>query len=173
MLRGESLPCRALLEIAERRPTLDALSCRLVLAHLQTSTFLQATLQVALKEHHLTESQFAILVVLFVLEPDAVTTALLAQHTALPHSAVRTSVTALESAGFVARRRPGSESAATDVQLTNAGGAAADRAIHAYLLAATRAVKVLPRSRRTEVLDAYGQLQRRFAPATSTRPRRS
>ena len=156
----ESLALRMLVAIAERRVGLDAARCRLVLTHLETAALLHGSLHRVLARHHLSDGQFAALVVLFSTEPEPISTAVLAEHTAVSRASMTDTIDKLETLRFAARTRDHLDRRVTYVRITPAGQEAVDATINDYLHAAADAVRhVRPKTQRS-LSAAYRQLLR-------------
>jgi len=156
----ESLALRMLVAIAERRIGLDAARCRLAITHLETAALLQGSLRRVLARHHLSDGQFAALVVLFSTEPEPISTAVLAEHTAVSRASMTDTIDKLEALRFAARTRDDLDRRVTYVRITPAGQEAIDATINDYLQTAADAVRhVRPKDQRT-LIAAYLRLLR-------------
>jgi DNA-binding MarR family transcriptional regulator len=156
----ESLALQMLVAIAERREGLDAARCRLVLTHLETAALLHGSLRQVLARHHLSDGQFAALVVLFSTEPEPISPAVLAEHTSVSRASMTETVDKLETLRLAVRTRDNLDRRVTYVRITPEGQETVDATINDYLHAAADAVRhVRPKTQRT-LIAAYLQLLR-------------
>lgn len=159
----ESMAIRTLVDIARRRDGLDADRCSLVFTHLDTAALLQSNLHQVLVRHHLSDGQFAALVVLFALEPEPISAAVLAEHTAVSRASISETLEKLEALGFATRARDDHDRRVVYVRITSPGRETVDAAINDYLRAATHAARYVQRPDRRKLLAAYLQLLRGIA----------
>lgn len=139
MIDYESPSARTLLALADRRSGNEAACCRLVFAHLGTAARVRSCLQDALVRHHLSDLQFATLVVLSESEPEPVPMAVLAGQTGVSRSAMTDALDKLEALGFAGRTRDRTDRRIIGVRVTAAGREKADQAMNDYLHAASHA----------------------------------
>lgn len=165
-----SFAVRTLIAIAERRKGVDAARCRLVLLHCETAKLLRRCLRSALERNHLTELQFAALVVLFSTEPEPLPASIIAEHAAVSPVSVKDAVDRLESLRLVRRTRDYADRRILYVRITPAGQETVDTAINDYLRAAAGAAREVRPSKQRAVLTAYMQLLRGLT--NSARPLR-
>ena len=162
--RSDSIPAsfaiRVLITIAERRSGIDAARCRLALLHLEAATPLRRGLHRTLALSKLSDLQFAILVVLFSTEPEAISASVLAEHTAVTRASITNSLDQLEALHLVTRTRDNLDRRVTYVQITPAGQEKVDVAINDYLHAAADAVRHVRSGAQRTLIGAYLQLLR-------------
>lgn len=168
VIRCDTLACSTLLAVARQRKGFDAPRCRLVLEHLDTTASLQAALHEVLTRHQLSDLKFAVLVVLFALDPDPVTPANLAFHTAASRPAITEAVDQLFAQQLVQRERDTQDRRAIYINLTDTGRAAVDRALNDYLRAAGEIAHYTDPAVQTELLGGYARLREGIARLTST-----
>lgn len=159
MKRIESLAAHALIAIARQRGGLEADRCRLVLEHLDTSEAVRTAIHHALAPHALSELQFAVLVVLFSLEPDPVGSAELAVHTAVSRSAITEALDHLEERKLVTRTRDTRDRRMIFVSLSAAGRALVEPATLGFLRAVQDITRLLDAKVRHHVLTGCALLQ--------------
>lgn len=123
MKRIDSFAVHTLLSVARQREGFDPERCRLVLEHIDTGASMHATLQRALAQHGISELQFAVLLVLFTLEPTPTGAAELAAYTAVSRSAITEALEHLEARQLVTRTRDAADRRIVSAQLTDAGRA--------------------------------------------------
>lgn len=158
-MQRDTLAYRTLMAVASQRDGLDAARCRLVLELLCTANAIHGVLQHKLAEMSLSELKFAVLVVLFVLDPAPATPADLALHTGATRSAITDALDGLESHALAARQRDTDDRRLIHVQLTAAGRTTADTMLTQYLQTAGQlACHVSPASQEA-LLHGYAQLQ--------------
>ena len=139
MIDFESQSARALLSLAGRRNGIDAARCSLAFAHLGTAERLRCSLRSALARHQLSDLQFAILVLLFEVEPEPIPMAVLANHAGVSRSAVTDALDGLEALGRAGRARDRCDRRIIQVRITADGREKIDQAINDYLRAAMHA----------------------------------
>ena len=165
--RSDSLACRTLVSVARQRRGLDAGRCQLVFEHLDTAHFVQAALQRTLAEFHLSELQFAVLVVLFALDPEPIMPADLADYTAVSRAAITDALVRLEALQFVSRTRDTTDRRVFQLQLTALGRTTVDDALVRYLTTVGRVARHVDPATQPELLAAYHRLQRGAAELSS------
>ena len=136
MIDFESQSARTLLALAGGRNGIDAARCSLVFAHLGTAERLRRCLRSALARHGLSDLQFAVLVVLFEIEPESAPMAVLANRAGVSRSAATDALDTLEALRLASRTRDHRDRRVIQVRITAAGRAKVDRAISDYLHAA-------------------------------------
>ncbi len=158
--RSECLACRTLLSAARQRKGLDPARCKLVFEHLDTALTVQTALHRTLAEYHLSELQFAVLVVLFALDPDPVSPADLADYTAVSRAAITDALVRLESLALVSRARDEADRRVFHLHLTDAGRTTTDAALVRYLSAVGNVARYIESAAQPDLLHAYDRLQR-------------
>jgi len=159
MKYSDCLAYRTLIAIARQRQGLDAPRCTVVFEHLDTSAVLSAVLRRLLAEYHLSELKFAVLVVLFTLDPDSSTPADLAQHTGVSRSAITDALDQLAAQKCLLRDRDESDRRTIYVRLTTAGRKLLARALPPYLRTAGEAARLLDAPGQAGLLRGYGLLK--------------
>lgn len=159
MKRSDCLAARTLLNVARQRPGHDAEHCRLVFEHLDTTTLLHAAIQHTLGHYHLSELQFGVLVVLFSVDPEPVTSADLATHTAVTRSSITEAIDHLEAQQLVTRVREPRDRRIIRVKLTAQGLAMAEPITQAFLHTLAEATRFIDAPTRTQLLGGYALLQ--------------
>ncbi|MBX3737881.1 MAG: MarR family transcriptional regulator [Candidatus Didemnitutus sp.] len=159
MKRTESLAAHALLAIARQRSGFDAERCRLVLEHLDTSAAVHTAIHQALAPHRLSELQFAVLVVLFSLDPDPIGSADLAMHTAVSRSAITEALDHLEKRTFVTRTRDTHDRRMIYVRLAAAGRKAVEPATLGFLQAVQSITRLIDTKVRQDLFTGCALLQ--------------
>jgi len=157
--RVKSLACRTLLTIARQRKGLDDACCRVVFEHLDTSAVLQTALHRLLATYRLSELQFGVLVVLFNFDPEPVTSADLADHTAVSRSAITDAIDQLEKLNFAVRTRDTRDRRVIHVQLTASGCVLVDKALTHYLQVIGKIGRYIKSSDQTRLLGGYALLK--------------
>ncbi len=132
---------RTLLAVARQRPGFDEKRCRLALDCLVTGQAVRGALQTCLHQSGLSELRFAVLVILFALEPNATTAADLASHAGVTRSSITEALDGLQAHNFIRRQRDSVDRRAIYVRLTKAGRALAEEALLAYLHTATQVTR--------------------------------
>lgn len=163
MIRLDTLACGTLLAVARQRKGFDATRCRLVFEHLDLASGLQDALHEALARHQLSDLRFAVLVVLFALDPDAITPANLALHTAASRPAVTEAVDQLFGRHLVHRARDTQDRRTIYVSLTEAGRQTVDRALHDYLHVADALAQAADPAVQAGLLNGYASLRESMA----------
>lgn len=133
MKYSDCLAYRTLIAIARQRQGLDASRCQVVFEQLDTSAVMQAALHRVLAEYQLSERKFAVLVVLFTLDPDPSTPADIAEHTGVSRSAITEALDQLAAQHCIVRERDNRDRRTIYVRLTAAGQELLDRALMHYL----------------------------------------
>lgn len=154
---------RTLINIAERRSGIDSIGCRLALLHFETSTLLHRSLYGALARHGLTDVQFAVLVVLFSTEPDAIAASVLTEHAGVSASAAGKAFESLEALKLVRRIRDKNLRHPLCVQITDEGQDAVDAALRDYLQVAEAIASHIRPSAQRAMLSGYIDLLRGLA----------
>ena len=133
MKYSDCLAYRTLLAIARQRQGLDAPRCQVVFEQLDTSAVLHAALHRVLAEYQLSERKFAVLVVLFTLDPDPSTPADLAEHTGVSRSAITEALDQLAAQNCIVRERDDQDRRTIYIRLTPTGHELLDPALMQYL----------------------------------------
>jgi DNA-binding MarR family transcriptional regulator len=154
-----SLAARTLLAIARQREGLDAPRCAVVFEQLDTSAVLQAALRRTLAEFHLSDLKFAVLVVLFTLDPDPSTPADLAEHTGVSRSAMTEALDQLVAQKCLVRERDQGDRRTIYVRLTAAGHRLVARALPPYLRTAGDAARLLETPMQSALLRGYALIK--------------
>ena len=157
MKRSNCLASQALLTAARQRPEHDAEHCRLVLEHLDTTAVLHTAIHRTLGHYHLSELQFGVLISLFALDPEPVTSADLAIYTAVSRSAITEALDHSEEQQLVVRVRDERDRRIIRVQLTGQGQAMAEPVSEAILHTLTGATRYI--NNPTHLLGGYALLQ--------------
>ena len=142
MIDFESQSARTLLALAGRRNGIDTARCGLAFAHLGTAERLRCSLRSALARHQLSDLQFAILVLLFEVEPEPIPMAVLASHAGVSRSAVTDALDSLEARGLASRARDRCDRRILHVRITVVGRERIDQAINDYLRATMHAAHI-------------------------------
>lgn len=159
MRRSDSLAIVALLNAARQRQGKDAELCRLIFEHLDTTTALHSALQQALAPFHLSELQFGALMVLHTLDPEPISAADLAYHTAVSRSAMTEALDHLERQQLVTRTRDEHDRRIVRIALTDSGRATAEPATRAFLGSLTGITRYIDSATRSSLLGGYALLQ--------------
>jgi DNA-binding MarR family transcriptional regulator len=159
MKYSDCLAYRTLIAIARQRQGLDAPRCTVVFEHLDTSAVLSAALRRLLAEYHLSELKFAVLVVLFTLDPDPSTPADLAQHSGVSRSAITDVLDQLAAQKYLVRNRDESDRRTIYIRLTAAGHKILARALPPYLRTAGDAARLLEAPAQSALLRSYALLK--------------
>lgn len=160
LLASASFLVRTLVAIAERRAGSDSLACRLALLHIEIATLLHRSLYRALACHRLTDVQFAVLVVLFSTEPDAIAMSVLAEHAAVSPSAASDALEKLESLDFARRTRDRFDRRVIYARITESGQKTVDAAVNDYLHVAEDAAAFIRPAAQRAMLSGYNDLGR-------------
>ena len=152
MKYSDCLAYRTLLAIARQRQGLDAPRCQVVFEQLDTSAVLQAALHGVLAEYQLSERKFAVLVVLFTLDPDPSTPADLAEHTGVSRSAITEALDQLVEQKCIVRERDDRDRRTIYIRLTPSGHELLDRALMHYLRTAGDIARLLDPSAQSNLL---------------------
>lgn len=107
MIDFESQSVRTLLTLAERDPEIDTAACTLAFAQLHSADRFRRDLRHALALHQLTDLQFAALVLLLAVEPEAMPMAVLARKAGVSRSAITDAFDGLIRSGLASRDYPG------------------------------------------------------------------
>lgn len=159
MKRSNSLAAQTIMQFARQRPGFDPEFCRTVFEHLETASALSSALHHALGEFKLTDLQFGVVVVLYALEPEPLSSADLAEYTAVSRSAVTEALDDLEERELVKRNRDAHDRRIIRAQLTPAGREIAEPATVTFLRAVSASTRYLDISARTKLLGYYSLLQ--------------
>jgi DNA-binding MarR family transcriptional regulator len=159
-LTTTSFAVRTLVTIAERRKGVDAARCRLALLHVDSAMLIHRCLRGALARHKLSDLQFAVLVILFSTEPEALSASVLAEHASVSRSAITDTLDKLEATKLLTRSRDEFDRRVIYVRITSTGQEIIDRAINDYLRAAEEAVHQLRSSAQRVLLSASLELLR-------------
>ncbi len=138
MIDFESQSARTLLALASGQNGIDAERCALVFAHLGAVEQLRCCLRSALARHQLSDLQFAILVLLFEVEPEPIPMAILANHAGVSRSAVTDAFDSLEASGLASRARDRRDRRIIHGRITAAGREKVDKALDDYLNVTTQ-----------------------------------
>ncbi|MBI2510981.1 MAG: hypothetical protein HYV96_03325 [Opitutae bacterium] len=133
MIDFESQSVRTLLALASAQRGIDSACCALAFDHLSTAERLRCCLRNALARHRLSDLQFAILVLLFAVEPEPVPMAVLARRSGASRSAVTDAFDGLVASNLAGRDRDCRDRRIMRGRLTAAGSQKADQAINDYL----------------------------------------
>lgn len=142
MIDFESQSARTLLALAGGRSGIDPTRCELAFAYLGAAARMHCGVRRALARHRLSDLQFAILVLLFAVEPEPIPMAILADHAGVSRSAVTDALEGLEASGFATRARDRRDRRVIQVRITAAGCEKTDQAINDYLEVAERAANI-------------------------------
>jgi DNA-binding MarR family transcriptional regulator len=142
MIDFESQSARTLLALAGGRSGIDPARCEIAFSHLGAAARMRGAVRSALARHRLSELQFAILVLLFEVEPEPIPMAILADHAGVSRTAVTDALDGLEAAGCTTRARNRRDRRVIQVRITVAGREKTDQAINDYLGAAEHAANV-------------------------------
>jgi DNA-binding MarR family transcriptional regulator len=159
MKRIDSLAAHALIAIARQRAGFDAERCRIVIEHLDTSAMLHAAIHKTLSHHRLSELQFAVLIVLFSLAPDPISSADLAVHAAVSRSAITEALDHLEGRKLIVRTRDTRDRRVIYVRLSATGRTLVEPATLGFLRTVETVTRFLDDSCRRNVLAGYARLQ--------------
>lgn len=141
MINYESQFARTLLAIGGRRHGIDIERCRLAFEQLGAADRLRHGLDDTLVRHRLSGLQFAVLVVLFGMEPKPIPMAVLARHTSVSRSAVTDAVDKLETLQLAHRGHDSRDRRVTHVRISKAGREKVDQVINDYLHVAMHAIR--------------------------------
>lgn len=155
MRYSDCLACRTLIAIARQREGLDAPRCQVVFEHLDTTAVLRDALRRPLAAYHLSDLKFAVLVVLFTLDPDPSTPADLAAHAGVSRSAITEALDQLATQKCVVRERDNRDRRTIYIRLTAAGRRILDRALTHYLHTAGDIARRLDPSAQSGLLRGY------------------
>ena len=142
MIDFESQSVRALLGLANGRNGIDPASCARAFAHLSTAERLRCSLRNALIRHRLSDLQFAVLVLLYDVDPEPIPMAVLAHRAGVSRSAVTDTFDCLIVSGLASRDRDCRDRRIIRGQITTAGRQKANQAINDYLQAAAHAATI-------------------------------
>jgi len=159
MKYSDCLATRTLIAIARQRQGLDAPRCAVVFEHLDTNALLQTALRRPLAEYQLSDLKFAVLVVLFTLDPDPSTPADLAQHTGVSRSAITDALDQLTAQKSIVRERDDRDRRTIYIRLTAAGRKVLDRALPPYLRAVGDIARLLDPTTQSDLLRGYALLK--------------
>jgi DNA-binding MarR family transcriptional regulator len=134
---------RTLLATARQRPGLDEARCRFVFEWLRTGAAVRAALRESLAHCGFSELKFAVMVVLFTLDPEPTTPADLASHAGVSRAAITDALDGLQARRLVARARDISDRRAVNVRLTRAGREAVDFALQRFLQTAGHVARLV------------------------------
>ena len=157
--RTDCLACKTLLAVARQRREFDPVRCQVVFEHLDTALAVQSALQSVLCNYRLTELQFATLVALFALDPEAATPADLAGYTGVSRAAMTEVLVRLENRQLVTRTRDTVDRRLHHLTLTADGRTAIDRTLVEYLKAVNGLAREIAPATQSNLLHAYAQLQ--------------
>lgn len=138
MIDFDSQSARRLLALADGRDGIEAARCALAFAYLGAAERMRCGLRSALARHQLSDLQFAILVLLFDVDPEPVSMAVLADQAGVSRSAVTDAVDSLEASGLASRARDRRDRRIIHGRITAAGREKVDKAIDDYLYATAR-----------------------------------
>lgn len=157
-MQRDTLVFHTILAAARQRNGLNEARCRLVLEFLSAATAANASLHRKFAGLELSELKFAVLVVLFVVDPAPATPADLATHTGVTRSAMTGALDGLESSGFVLRQRDTHDRRVIYVELTDAGRTAANAALTTFLQTASELARFVRPAEQQALLHACAQL---------------
>lgn len=146
MIDFESPSVRTLLTLAERHPEIDTAACTLVFAHLHSADRFRRDLRHALALRQLSDLQFATLVLLYAVEPEAMPMAALARKSGVSRSAITDAFDGLIRSGLVSRDRDSGDRRIVGGRITATGRQTTEQAMDDYLRAVMRAAP-------TQILD--------------------
>jgi DNA-binding MarR family transcriptional regulator len=155
----DCLAYRTLIAVARQRAGLDAPRCAVVFEHLDAAGAVHAPLHEALAEYQLSDLKFAVLVVLFTLDPDPSTPADLAQHTNVSRSAITDALDQLIAQKCIARERDHLDRRSIHIRLTAAGRKLMDRALTHYLRIAGDLARLVDPPAQSALLRGYALLK--------------
>lgn len=159
MIHTNTLAGNTLLTVARQRMAFDEQRCRLVFTHLETAGMLHQTLHGVLAKHHLSDLKLAVLAVLFALDPDPITPANLAFHTASSRPAITDAVDQLVALGLADRERDTQDRRAIYVSLTDSGRTVINETLNDYLRAAGEVARFIDPDKHTDLLNNYASLR--------------
>lgn len=159
MKRSDSLAARTLMNVARQRKGNDAELCRVVFEHIDTTATLHAAIHQALAPFQLSELQFGVLVVLYTLDPEPVSAADLATHTAVSRSAMTEALDHLEQQQLVSRTRDDRDRRIVRVALTATGRTTVEPATQSFLHSLTTTTRFIDTATRASLLGGYALLQ--------------
>jgi DNA-binding MarR family transcriptional regulator len=144
----DSLVVRTLLATARQRPGLNEARCRLVLEWLRTGATVRAALRETLASCGLTGLRFAVLIVLFTLDPEPTTPADLASHAGVSRAAITGALDDLHAHHLVERERDAVDRRTINIRLTDAGRKAVDSALQRLLQTAGHVARFVEKAER-------------------------
>lgn len=159
MIHTNTLAGNTMLAVARQRMAFDEARCRLVFNHLETAGLVQHTLHEVLARHRLSDLKLAVLVVLFALDPDPITPANLAFHTAASRPAITDAVDQLVALGLTHRERDAQDRRAIFVSLTDEGRAVVNQTLNDYLRTAGEITQRVEPEMQTNLLNGYARLR--------------
>ncbi len=159
MKKVDTLAAHSLLSIARQREGFDADCCRLVLEHMDTTSALQAALHKTLGNYQLSDLQFAVLMVLFTLDPEPLGAAELAIHTGVSRSAMTEALDHLEARELVSRTRDNGDRRIISVRLLDAGRTLIEPATLHLLRTLTGITRFVTPEARDHLRGGYALLQ--------------
>jgi len=150
---------RTLLAAARQRPGLDDRRCLLVLDLIQTGIAVRTALRRSLAEEGLSELKFALLVVLFAIDPEPATPADLADRIGVSRAAITEALDGLEKIALIGRTRDTADRRVIDVRLTPKGQGLADAALQRFLRTAGRVARFISLSELPSISDIGARLR--------------
>jgi len=155
----DSLVVRTLLATARQRPGLDEARCRLVLEWLRAGAAVRAALRESLAPCGLTELKFAVLVVLFTLDPEPSTPADLASHAGVSRTSITDALDGLQAHRLVAREHDTADRRIINVRLTRAGREAVNSALQRFLQTAGHVARFVGKAERAAAAIVCARLK--------------
>lgn len=159
MKKVDTLAAHSLLSIARQREGFNAECCRLVLEHMDTTNALQTAIHKALSAYQLSELQFAVLMVLFTLDPEPLGAAEIAMHTGASRSAMTEALDHLEGRALVSRTRETHDRRIFSVRLLAAGRELIEPATLDLLRTLTGITRFVTPEARDSLRGGYALLQ--------------
>lgn len=158
MMQRDSLPFRALLQMAGPKSAAESGRCRLVLELLGTASAVRAALKRSFADLHLADLDFEVLVSMYALQPDAATPAMLAVYTGTTRPAITDAVDRLEARALVRRERDMQDRRSLSVYLTPAGVTAAETCVTRFVKYAGRLAEAVPLGTEPALSDVWHKL---------------
>ncbi|MBS0663543.1 MAG: MarR family transcriptional regulator [Verrucomicrobia bacterium] len=162
-----TLAIQTLLTFARQRDGLNEAGCRTLLDFMETSGVLGARLRADLAAEDLTRIKFALLLVLFALDPVAVSPSDLALHTGISRPAVSTALEGLAHRRLVNRTGGAADRRLRYVSLTVAGRDLVDRAAMRCLRSLSQIAQPLTDVAHPALREACGLIRAATANAAS------
>lgn len=143
MIDFESQSALTLLALAEERPEIDTTSCARVFSYLRRADRVRNDLRDALTAYRLSNLQFAILLLLYSVDPESVPMAVIARKAGVSRSATTSAFDSLVGSGLASRDRYGHDRRVIGGRISTAGKQKTQQAISDYLRAAVGAASKL------------------------------